>query len=62
MFKVNNNGNRKMSIDTLLVSLLLTLDTFTPCYSVSFVDFEQVSKHWKTRLYYLTLIEFLGDL
>ena len=28
MFKVNNNDTRKMPIDTLLLSLLLTLDIF----------------------------------
>ena len=52
MFKVNNKDNRirkvndkvknKDTVDIALVSLLLTLNTFTSCYSFSFVDFSQL--------------------
>ena len=50
MFKVNIKDTRKMSNVTLLVSLLLTLNIFhTFLYSVSFVEFEQVSADWQLR-------------
>ena len=41
MFKVNKNAN-----GLVLVSLLLTLNIFTPCSSVSIVKFEQVNAGW----------------
>ena len=44
MFKVNIKYTRKMSTVAPLVSLLLTLNLFhTYLYSVSFVEFEQLS-------------------
>ena len=44
MFKVNINDTRKMSNVAFLVSLLLTLNMFQSLiYSVSFVQFEQLS-------------------
>ena len=53
MFKVNNRNTRtrweissKLIIKTpgvVKVSLLLTLNIFTPCSSVSIVNFEQVN-------------------
>ena len=43
MFKVNNKDTRTTP-GIVLVSLLLTLRTyFTPCSSVSIVNFEQVN-------------------
>ena len=50
MFKVNIKDTRKMSIVALLVSLLLTLNIFhTFLYSVSSVEFEQLSTDWQLR-------------
>ena len=50
MFKVNIKDTKKMSIVALLVSLLLTLNIFhTFLYSVSFVEFEQLSADWQLR-------------
>ena len=56
MFKVNIKDTRKMSIVALLVSLLLTLNIFhTFLYSVSFVEFEQLSADWQLR--YVVLLD-----
>ena len=41
MFKVNNKDN-----GVVLVSLLLTLNIFHTCSSVSIVNFEQVNAGW----------------
>ena len=50
MFKVNIKDTRKMSNVALLVSLLLTLNIFHNfLYSVSFVEFEQLSADWQLR-------------
>ena len=50
MFKVNIKDTRKMSNVALLVSLLLTLNIFhTFLYSVSSVEFEQLSADWQLR-------------
>ena len=60
LFKVNHRNTRtrceicsKLTIKTperrhsfVLVSLLLTLNKFTPCSSVSIVNLEQVNAHW----------------
>ena len=56
MFKVNIKDTRKMSIVALLVSLLLTLNIFhTFLYSVSFIEFEQLSADWQLR--YVVLLD-----
>ena len=56
MFKINIKGTKKMSIVPLLVSLLLTLNIFyTFLYSVSFVEFEQLSADWQLR--YVVLLD-----
>ena len=41
MFKVNNKAN-----GVVLASLLLTLNIFIPCSSVSIFNFEQVIAGW----------------
>ena len=46
MFKVNN----KDAIGVVLVSLLLTLNIFIPCSSVSIVNFEHVNADWTNDL------------
>ena len=47
MFKVNNrNTKARCEICSKLVSLLLTLNYFTPCSSVSIGNFEQVNTGW----------------
>ena len=38
--------NQKDSTDVVLVSLLLTLNSFTPFSSVSIADFEQIFVGW----------------
>ena len=56
MFKVNIKDTRKMSNVALLVSLLLTLNIFhTFLYSVSFIEFEQLSADWQLR--YVVLLD-----
>ena len=56
MFKVNIKDTRKMSIVALLVFLLSTLNIFhTFLYSVSFVEFEQLSTNWQLR--YVVLLD-----
>ena len=56
MFKVNIKDTRKMSKVALLVSLLLTLNMFyTFIHSASFVEFEQLSRHWHLR--YVVLLD-----
>ena len=56
MFKVNIKDTKKMSIVALLVSLLLTLIMFhTFLYSVSFVEFENLSANWQLR--YVVLLD-----
>ena len=56
MFKVKIKDPRKMSNVALLVSLLLTLNIFhTFLYSVSFVEFEQLSTNWQLR--YVVLLD-----
>ena len=56
MFKVNIKDTRKMSNVPILVSLLLTLNVFhTFLYSVSFVEFEQLSFDWQLR--YVVLLD-----
>ena len=45
MFKVNNKDTRTMS-GVVLVSLLINLNIFQPCSSVSRVNFEQVNADW----------------
>ena len=56
MFKVNIKDTRKMSIVALLVFLLPTLNIFhTFLYSVSFVEFEQLSTNWQLR--YVVLLD-----
>ena len=56
MFKVNIKDTRKMSNVAHLVSLLLTLNIFhTFIYSVSFVEFEQLSSNWQLR--YVVLLD-----
>ena len=42
MFKVNKGTRTNDIIYVMLVSLLLTLNKFTPFSSVPFVDFEQI--------------------
>ena len=61
-FKVNNRNTRtrceicsKLTIKTperrhVLVALFLTLNTFTPCSSLSLVNFEQVNARWYPSL------------
>ena len=44
MFKVNNKDSRTTPV--VLVSLLLTLNIFPPCSSVSVDNFEQVNASW----------------
>ena len=56
MFKVNIKDTRKMSNVPILVSLLLNLNVFhTFLYSVSFVEFEQLSFDWQLR--YVVLLD-----
>ena len=56
MFKVNIKDTRKMSNVPILVSLLLTLNVFHAfLYSVSFVEFEQLSVDWQLR--YVVLLD-----
>ena len=56
MFKVNIKDARKMSNVALLVSLLLTSNIYhTFLYSVSFVEFEQLSADWQLR--YVVLLD-----
>ena len=57
MFKVNNKDTR-----TILVSLLLTLNIFTPCSSVSIVNFGEVNGGWDIILFSFTVnwSEFLS--
>ena len=43
MFKVNNKDTNGV----VLVSLLLTLNIFQPCSSVSIVNFELVNADWE---------------
>ena len=43
MFKVRHQND---AIGVVLVSLLLTLNYFTPCSSVSIVNFEQLNAYW----------------
>ena len=58
MFKVNSKYTRTTLLDVVLVSLLLTLKIlYTPCSSVSIVDFEHVIGDWDT--YFLEKQEFL---
>ena len=45
MFKVNKKDTRTTP-GVVLVSLLLTLNIFTPCSSVSIVNFKQVKAGW----------------
>ena len=45
MFKVNNKDT-KATPGVALVSLLLILNIFTPCSSVSIVNFERVNTDW----------------
>ena len=45
MLKVNNKDTRT-TLGVVLVSLLLTLNNFTPCSSVSIVNFEHVIAGW----------------
>ena len=45
MFKVNNRHQNDAN-DVVLVSLLLTLTYFTPCSSVSIVNFDHVIDGW----------------
>ena len=46
MFKVNDKDTGTTSFDIALVSLLLTLNIFGTCFSVSVVDFEMVNIYW----------------
>ena len=46
MLKVNNKDTRT-TLGVVLVSLLLTLNNFTPCSSVSIVNFEHVIADWE---------------
>ena len=56
MFKVNIKDTRKMSNVALLVSLLLTLKIFqTFLYSVSSIEFRQLSADWQLR--YVVLLD-----
>ena len=56
MFKINIKDTKKMSIVALLMSLLLTLNIFhTFLYSVSFIEFEQLSADWQLR--YVVLLD-----
>ena len=56
MFKVNIKDTRKTSNVALLVSLLLTLNIFhTFLYSVSFIEFKQLSADWQLR--YVVLLD-----
>ena len=51
MFKVSNKDTRatpKVNNKDTRMSLLLTLTYFTPCSSVSIVNFEQVNASWVT--------------
>ena len=43
MFKVNNKN-------TIILSLLLTLNKFQPCSSVSIVNFEHVKAEWAAKV------------
>ena len=45
MFGVNNTDTRT-TLGVALMSLLLTLTYFTPCSSVSIVNFEHVIADW----------------
>ena len=45
MFKVNNKDTRTTP-GIILVSLLLTLNIFSPCSSVSIVNFKHVTAGW----------------
>ena len=56
MSKVNIKHTRKMSNVAFLVSLLLTLNIFhTFLFSVSLVEFEQLSADWQLR--YVVLLD-----
>ena len=46
-------------MDVVVVSLLLTLNIFIHCSSVSFVAFEQVNAGWGAS--YLLLKQFIGN-
>ena len=46
MFKVSN----KETIVVILMSLLLTSTYFTPCYSISIFNFEQVNTTWVRKI------------
>ena len=47
MFEVNKD-TRKTSIASFWCLYCLTLNNFTPCYSVSIVNLEQVNAGWVT--------------
>ena len=51
MFKVNKGTRTNDIIYVMLVSLLLTLNKFTPFSSVPFVDFEQIDLWWERFLF-----------
>ena len=56
MFKINIKDTKKMSIVALLVSLMLTLNIFHTClYSISIVEFEQLSADLQLR--YVVLLD-----
>ena len=48
MFKVNNKDTR---MTPGVKSLLITLNYFTPCFSVFIVNFGQVNAGWVIKLY-----------
>ena len=53
MFKVNNKDilvSLLLTLGVVLVSLLLTLEYFTPYSSVSIVNFEQINAGWEVNL------------
>ena len=58
MFKVDSKDTKKTTLivqclhmsDAIVVALLLTSKYFTPCSSVSIVDFEQANRGWKKYL------------
>ena len=46
MFKVNNKDTRTTPLASFWYLLLLTLNIYTSCSSVSFVNFKQINADW----------------
>ena len=61
MLKVNNKDTRmtpRMTPGVVLVSLLLTLNIFPPCSSVSIVNFEHVIAGWDINIWKSSSVKY----